>query len=218
MIKGFIFDLDGVIADTADLHFLAWKKLGEKIGITIDEVFNETLKGISRGDSLELILKKDGRQDEFTPEQKEHMMEEKNADYVRLLETITPDDVLPGVTAFLTEAAEMNRLCAVASASKNAPVILEKLGIDMYFKGIVDPNDLSKGKPDPEIFLKAAALLGLTPHEVVGFEDAQAGVDAINAAGMFSIGVNPNGIALVGADQMIRSFVDISVTSWDEKE
>lgn len=189
MKKAFIFDLDGVITDTAKYHYVAWKALGEKLGITIDEVFNEELKGISRLDSLELILNHGGQGANFTLAEKEALAVTKNQAYVELLVDLSPADLLPGVADFLATAQEAQIPCGIASASKNAPMILEKLGVADYFQIIVDPASLSQGKPDPEIFLKAADALNVSPAEAVGFEDAQAGVDALKAAGIYAVGI-----------------------------
>lgn len=188
-VKGFIFDLDGVITDTAEYHFEAWQNLAKNYDITIDREFNEQLKGISRMDSLDRILHHGGRENDFTEAQKEEMAAEKNGEYVKLIEKMTPKHILPGVLDFLTELKEHNYLLGLASASKNGPVILERLNLSGYFDTIVDPSLLAKGKPDPEIFLTAARQLGLKPEECVGIEDATAGIEAINKANMFSVGV-----------------------------
>lgn len=210
MRKGFIFDLDGVITDTAKYHYLAWKDLAASIGITIDPVFNEQLKGISRMDSLDRILAFGGKADQFSQAEKEQMAEKKNDHYVELLASLTPDDLLPGVKEFMAQAKERGIPSALASASKNAPVILEKLGVLADFQYIVDPDSLAKGKPDPEIFLKAAEALGITPHEAVGFEDAPAGIDAINAAGMYAVGVIEEE-PLAGADQLVHRLDELDI-------
>lgn len=189
MKKGFVFDLDGVITDTAKFHYIAWKNLAAKIGITIDPVFNEQLKGISRMDSLDRILVHGGKENEYTQEQKEKMAAKKNDEYVHLLQDLTEADLLPGVATFLNEAKAKGVPCSIASASKNAPYILKKLGVSDHFVGIVDPNTLKKSKPDPEIFVRAAEILNIKPEEAIGFEDAQAGVEGIKKAGMYAVGV-----------------------------
>lgn len=189
MIKGFIFDLDGVLTDTAEYHYLAWKALAEDIGITIDRDFNEQLKGISRVDSLDRILVYGGKENQFSEIEKTELAEKKNDHYKELIQEITPTDLLEGIPEFLTELEKSEIKLALASASKNAPFILEKLGIEDKFVGIVNPEDLSKGKPDPEIFVKGAELLNLTSKECIGVEDAEAGIQSINDADMFSVGV-----------------------------
>lgn len=209
MKKGFVFDLDGVITDTAKYHFIAWQALAEELGITIDLAFNEQLKGISRMDSLERILAFGHQAEKFTEQEKQALAEKKNTHYVALLQSLTPADLLPGVKEFLDQAKALSIPCAIASASKNAPFILEKLGVKGDFQAIVDPNTLSKGKPDPEIFIKACQLIQVQPSDAIGFEDAQAGIQGIKAAGMYAIGVSV-GEPLDGADQIIHSFTEIT--------
>lgn len=216
MKKGFVFDLDGVITDTAKFHFIAWRDLGTKIGVDVDLKFNEQLKGISRMDSLDRILVHGGKENTFTQEQKEALAAEKNDHYVELLQELTPADLLPGVLEFLDDAQANDIPCAIASASKNAPFILEKLGVKDRFSGIVDPASLHKGKPDPEIFIKAAELLNITPAEAVGFEDAQAGIDGIKGAGMFAVGVL-SGEPLHGADLTVHRLDELKVAELVQK-
>lgn len=189
MIKGVIFDLDGVITDTAEYHYLAWKALAEELGIEIDRTFNEQLKGVSRTDSLERILAHGGKSEEYSETEKAALADKKNTHYVELIERITPADLLPGIPEFLEEIKANGIKIALASASKNGPMILDKLGIADDFDVVIDPSTLSKGKPDPEIFEKAAEALGFDSSEVIGVEDAEAGIEAINGAGIFSIGV-----------------------------
>jgi len=210
MKKGFVFDLDGVITDTAKYHYIAWKELAAEIGIEIDLKFNEQLKGISRMDSLERILTLGNKNDAYTEVEKEALATKKNTHYVQLLQSLTPDDLLPGVKTFLDEAKAKNIPCAIASASKNAPFILDKLGVMQAFDTIVDPATLKKGKPDPEIFIQAALALGIEPAEAVGFEDAQAGIDGIKAAGMYAVGVY-SGEELHGADVIVEKLTDLNI-------
>lgn len=207
MKRGFIFDLDGVITDTAKFHYMAWKKLARSIGISIDLAFNEQLKGISRMDSLEKILVHGKKERFFTSSEKEQLAEQKNEHYVSLLQDLTPGDLLPGFKPFLEDTKKHQIPCAVASASKNAPFILKKLEILADFDAIVDPSTLTKGKPDPEIFIRAAQALQIEPQDAVGFEDAQAGIDAIKACNMYAVGV----IA-----QRPLQHTDISVKRLDE--
>lgn len=210
MKKGFVFDLDGVITDTAKYHYIAWKELAAEIGIEIDLKFNEQLKGISRMDSLERILTLGNKNDAYTEVEKEALATKKNTHYVQLLQSLTPDDLLPGVKTFLDEAKAKNIPCAIASASKNAPFILDKLGVMQDFDTIVDPATLKKGKPDPEIFIQAALALDIEPAEAVGFEDAQAGIDGIKAAGMYAVGVY-SGEELHGADVIVEKLTDLNI-------
>lgn len=216
MKKGFVFDLDGVITDTAKFHYIAWKDLADSIGITIDLKFNERLKGISRMDSLERILVHGGKDAAYTPAEKEALATQKNTHYVELLQALTPADLLPGVKEFLAEAKACQVPCVIASASKNAPFILKKLEVTDAFDAIVDPASLHKGKPDPEIFIKAAQAIGLKPEEAVGFEDAQAGIDGIKACDMYAVGVMSNE-ELHGADVVVKKLTDLSVADLLEK-
>lgn len=210
MTIGFIFDLDGVITDTAKFHYQAWKALADSLGISIDETFNETLKGISRMDSLDRILAHGHRENAFTPAEKEALAQQKNDHYVQLLEHLTTEDVLPGVVSLLQQAQARHIPCAVASASKNAPLILEKLGVRAYFATIVDPDSLSKGKPDPEIFLAAADSIGVLPQNAIGFEDAQSGIDGLKAAGIYAVGLSASQ-PLIGADMQVSEMTELSV-------
>lgn len=207
--KAFIFDLDGVIVDTAEFHYVAWKNLADRIGISIDRKFNERLKGISRMESLERILVHGDMADKLSDEEKEKLAAEKNTEYVALLQQITSVDVFDGLIDFLTEAKALGIHCVIASASKNAPLILEKLEIADYFDGIVDPATLTKGKPDPEIFLKAAASVDTEPAHAIGFEDAEAGIKGIKAAGMFAVGFESNH-PLPKADLTVHAWSEIS--------
>lgn len=188
-VKGIIFDLDGVITDTAEFHYRAWQDLGKKIGISFNRAFNENLKGISRMDSLNLILEHGNKVNTYSEAEKEALATDKNEDYKILIEEITPKDILPGIQTFLDDCIAKGLKLALASASKNGPAILNNLNLTDYFEVVVDPASLKKGKPDPEIFLKAAELLNLKPSECIGLEDAEAGITSINAAGMFSVGV-----------------------------
>ncbi|EKS1403700.1 beta-phosphoglucomutase [Listeria monocytogenes] len=201
-LKGVVFDLDGVITDTAHYHYLAWKKTAESIGIEFDEAFNENLKGVSRIDSLLLILKKDGRENDFTEEQIEALAADKNDFYVSLLKEITPADVLPGIKELIVDLKKQNLKCAIASVSKNARTVLSALEMEQEFDYIVDAAKITKSKPDPEIFVEACRGLGLETSEVVGIEDAQAGIEAINAVGIVSVGV---GSGLRDADMTVKS-------------
>ncbi|EAF9292632.1 beta-phosphoglucomutase [Listeria monocytogenes] len=201
-LKGVVFDLDGVITDTAHYHYLAWKKTAESIGIEFDEAFNENLKGVSRIDSLLLILKKDSRENDFTEEQIEALAADKNDFYVSLLKEITPADVLPGIKELIVDLKKQNLKCAIASVSKNARTVLSALEMEQEFDYIVDAAKITKSKPDPEIFVEACRGLGLETSEVVGIEDAQAGIEAINAAGIVSVGV---GSGLREADMTVKS-------------
>jgi beta-phosphoglucomutase len=185
--KAFIFDLDGVIVDTARYHFLAWQKLAQELGIEFTPEHNEELKGVSRVRSLEIILEL-GKVT-ASQEDKNRWLVQKNEDYLAYLVNINQSEVLPGVLPILQFLKEKNHPIALGSASKNARPILEKTGIIHYFDAIVDGNDVTNAKPDPEVFLQAAKLLGATPENSIVFEDSVAGVQAANIANMTSIGI-----------------------------
>jgi beta-phosphoglucomutase len=189
MIKGIVFDLDGVITDTASFHYSAWKKLASEIGIEIDLSVNEQLKGISRTQSIMKILAYAGKTEAYSDREIKKLAERKNAYYTEMIQEITPYHILPGISRLIGEIREKNLKIALASASKNAPDILKRLHLLEVFKVIVDPETLKNGKPEPEIFERAARLLNLPPQECVGIEDARAGVQAIVSSGMFAVGV-----------------------------
>lgn len=210
MLKGVIFDLDGVIVDTAEFHFRAWQELGKKIGVEFDRDFNENLKGISRMDSLERILEHGGRAADFTDEEKSQLAHEKNEHYKELIKQITPENLLPGVKELLDACLDKGLHFVLASASKNGPAILEYLELTDVFEKVVDPNDLENGKPDPEIFLKGAAMLGLSVDECIGIEDAEAGIESINRAGMFSVGVG-SANSMKEADLFVEDTADLDL-------
>lgn len=188
-IEAFIFDLDGVITDTAHYHYLAWKNLAKQLNITIDEAFNETLKGISRTQSLELILKHGNVLDEYTKDEIEVLANKKNEEYVEYLKDMKPSDIYPGILQLLKDLRAKNIKIALASASKNAPQILNALEITSYFDYIVNPDEVEHGKPAPDIFLRGAQAVGALACNCVGIEDAEAGIRGILDANMFAIGV-----------------------------
>jgi beta-phosphoglucomutase len=187
MIKGFLFDLDGVIVDTAVFHFQAWRRLAQKLGGDFTEEQNEQLKGVSRVDSLKKIIEWTGAT--VSDEEFQTLMVEKNEWYLELVQGLGPDDALPGALNFLQTAYDQGIKIALGSASKNAPMILEKLGITPLFTAIIDGNNVVNGKPHPEVFLKGAEALGLEPSECVVFEDSIAGVQAAKKGGMSSVGI-----------------------------
>ena len=185
--QGVIFDLDGVLTDTAEYHYQAWKRLADRLGIHFDREINERLKGVSRMDSLQIILDLDNRK--CTPEEMERLATDKNQDYVSLIQGITPADLLPGAKNLLDSLQSQGYKLALASVSKNAMMVLQNLRIEHYFDYVADAAKIAKGKPDPEIFLTCAENLGLAPKICIGVEDAQAGVRAIKDGGMFAVGV-----------------------------
>lgn len=203
-----LFDLDGVIVDTARFHYLAWKRLASQLGFEFSESQNEALKGISRMDSLEIVLK--AGQVTLSPEEKLKYASEKNAWYLELCSRMTPDDILPGVLPFIREAKQEGILIGLGSASKNAGTILRSLEITGYFDTIVDGNRITNSKPDPEVFLIGAADLGVEPAYCTVFEDAAAGIEAARRAGMKAVGVGDPAI-LHEADFVIPGFEGITV-------
>ncbi|WP_211334643.1 beta-phosphoglucomutase [Vagococcus acidifermentans] len=210
-IKGFVFDLDGVITDSAEYHYIAWKNLAAGLGIELDRAFNEQLKGISRMDSLNRILAYGNQSDMYDAAQKEALAQKKNDEYVKLIQQVTPADILPGISELFADLKAAGIRIALASASKNGPFILERLGLMAQVDTIVDPAELANGKPDPEIFLKAAEQLNLAPAECVGVEDAEAGIEAINRAGMFSVGVGTKE-AMKDADYYVTSTQELKLS------
>jgi len=185
--KAALFDLDGVIVDTAKYHFLAWKVLADRENIYFDEEINERLKGVSRMDSLDIILEK--RHRDYMDAEKEAMAAEKNGIYVEMINKLTPDDILEGVVLFLKSLRENNIKTSVCSVSKSANLIIEKLKLTEYFDTIVGGNDIKKSKPDPEVFLTGAKRLSVDAADCVVFEDAYAGIEGAIAAKMKSVGL-----------------------------
>lgn len=208
MHKGFIFDLDGVIVDTAKFHYLAWRKLANNFGFDITEDQNEQLKGISRLRSLEIILKwgkVNLSQDEFMEQ-----MALKNDNYLSYIASMTKKDLLPGVSNLIDYLSENNIPFALGSASKNARIILEKTGLIHKFKAVVDGNDVTIAKPNPEVFLIAASKLKIEPGNCIVFEDSVAGIQAANAAEMISVGIGEKDI-LNEADFVFSDFNEIKI-------
>ena len=187
-----IFDLDGVIVDTARYHFLAWKRLTDQLGINFTEEDNERLKGVSRMASLEIILEIGNRKVDKSRKQEYATL--KNNWYIDYISKMTPDEILPGSLAFIMELRNANIRVAIGSASKNTPMILERVGILDLFDAVADGNIVRKAKPDPEVFIKAAEMVGIKPGKCVVFEDAVAGIEAALNAGMMCIGVGSSKI------------------------
>jgi len=185
--KAFIFDLDGVIVDTAKYHYLAWKKIASELGIEFTHEHNELLKGVSRVRSLDIILGLGNVN--ASQEQKDQWLIQKNEEYLSYLVDMDQSEILPGVMTVLEFLKANHQPIALGSASKNARPILEKTGILSYFDAIVDGNDVSNAKPDPEVFLQAAQKLGISNENSIVFEDSVAGIQAANIAAMTSIGI-----------------------------
>ena len=203
---GIIFDLDGVIVDTAKYHYLAWKKLADELGVSFTEEDNENFKGVSRRRCLEILLEMGGIQ--VSDEQFESWLQEKNEDYLSYIATMDESEILPDVERILQYLKNSQIPMALGSASKNARPILEKVKLITYFDTIVDGNAVSKAKPDPEVFLIAANDLGVAPENCAVFEDALAGIEAANRAGMRSVGIGDPDV-LSAADHNFTDFTEI---------
>ncbi|MBI1316272.1 beta-phosphoglucomutase [bacterium] len=210
----FLFDLDGVIVDTAKYHFWAWKRLAEGLGIGFDEEQNEQLKGVSRVESLNRILKWGDKT--LCPDEFAEALDRKNRDYLSYVEQMQPDEILPGVSEFLSQCRALGIPVALGSASKNAPLILDRLGLRAQFDAVVDGNSTQRSKPDPEVFLLGARALGVAPDRCVVFEDAQAGIEAAHRAGMKAVGVG-HASELSEAEVRIPGFLDLLPTALLER-
>ena len=185
--KAVLFDLDGVITDTAEYHYLAWKKLAEELGISIDRQFNEQLKGVSRDDSLRRILAHGGKT--VTATEFKQLTDRKNANYLEMIQAVRPADVYPGILSLLQDLRVNGKKIALASASKNGPFLLKQMQLTAYFDAIADPAAVAHSKPAPDIFQAAAKGVGVQADECIGIEDAAAGIAAIKSAGALPIGV-----------------------------
>lgn len=210
--KAFIFDLDGVIVDTAKYHFLAWQKLAQELGIEFTPEHNEQLKGVSRVRSLDIILELGNV--EASQEEKDKWLIQKNEDYLSYLVDIDESEILPGVLPVLHYLKERNQPIALGSASKNAKPILEKTGILHLFDAIVDGNDVSNAKPDPEVFIQAAKKLNIPNEDSIVFEDSVAGIQAANIAKMTSIGIG-DATTLYEAKYLFKDFTFIDLSFID---
>ncbi|MBE5795535.1 MAG: beta-phosphoglucomutase [Clostridiales bacterium] len=186
-ILGVIFDLDGVIVSTDNCHYLAWKKMADEEGIPFDRTINERLRGVSRMESLSIILEKATR--EYSDAEKEAMAARKNGYYVELIGSLTPGDMLPGAMDTLQMLKKKGIRIAIGSSSRNTPIILRQIQLDNAFDAVADGNAITRSKPDPEVFLLAAKLLGLPAENCLVVEDADAGVEAALAGGMRVLGV-----------------------------
>lgn len=207
--KAFIFDLDGVIVDTAKYHFLAWQKIAQELHIDFTHEHNELLKGVSRVRSLDIILELG--QVQATPEQKAVWLHQKNEEYLSYLVDMDASELLPGVLPVLHFLKDKGQSIALGSASKNARPILEKTGIMPLFDAIVDGNDVTNAKPDPEVFIQAAQKVGVSNENSIVFEDSVAGIQAANIAQMTSIGIGEAAI-LHEAQYIFNNFTEINET------
>ena len=188
MIKAVIFDLDGVIVSTDDCHYEAWKKMADEESIYFDKTINNRLSGVSRMESLEIVLERATK--EYSDEGKLQLAERKNGYYKEFITKLTPADILPGAMNTLVELKENGIKVAIGSSSKNTPVILKQIGLSDYFDAVSDGNNITNSKPDPEVFLKAADMLGIPYAECMIVEDADAGIEAGKRAGMKTLSVH----------------------------
>lgn len=206
---GAIFDLDGVLVDTAKYHYLAWKQLADQLNIPFTKEDNEQLKGISRVKSLEILLALGNRN--YTENEHKRFMEQKNETYVRYISHMDETEILPGVVKLLNQLKRVQIKIALGSASKNSELILKNTKLKNYFDAIVDGNDVSKAKPDPEVFLLGAKKMGVPVNQCMVFEDAKAGIDAAKQAGMLAIGVGKQE-NLSNADIIIKNLEEIDLS------
>ena len=205
MIKAVLFDLDGVIVSTDGCHYRAWKRMADEEGIYFDEKINDRLRGVSRMASLEIVLERASRS--YTDDEKAALAERKNDYYRDLIRELTPSDILPGAMENLNELKENGILVAVGSSSKNTPLILRRIGLDAFFDAVSDGNNISRSKPDPEVFLKAAEMLGTDPADCLVVEDADAGIEAGRRGGMKTLSVK----GARGADYFAPDLSDYSI-------
>ena len=205
--KAFIFDLDGVIVDTAKFHFLAWKKLADNLNINFTHEINEQLKGVSRVRSLEIILSQGNVQ--ASQEDKNNWLVQKNEDYLAFVHQMDKSEILPRVEEVLQFLKANNQYVVLGSASKNARPILEKVNILHYFDALVDGNDVTNAKPDPEVFLQGANQVQVAYQDAIVFEDSVAGIQAANLAGMTSVGIGEKEV-LHESDFCFRDFTEMS--------
>lgn len=212
-LTGALFDLDGVLVDTAKYHYLAWKALAEELSIPFTEEDNERLKGVSRMASLEIILSLANQETNYRTAEKEAFATKKNELYVKFIEHMDTSEILPGVLSLLENLRKKQVKISLGSASKNAPKIMEVTGLVSYFDALIDGNVVSKAKPDPEVFLKGAAALNLKPKNCAVFEDAEAGLQAAKAANTFAIGLGEEK-NLPSADITFRNLVGFDVENY----
>lgn len=213
-LQACLFDLDGVIVDTAKYHFTAWQRLAEELGVAFDHADNDQLKGVSRVDSLEYILRKGDL--DLDNDTKVRLMDRKNAWYLEQVAGMTPAELFPGVVSFMDELRSLGKGVALGSSSRNAPLILDRCGIADRFDAVIDGNSITFSKPDPEVFLKGAAALNVNPANTVVFEDALSGVDAALNGGFRVVGVGEPG-ALPKADFTLQGFDGFSVQQLVER-
>lgn len=209
-IEACIFDLDGVVVDTAKYHYLAWKRLAAGFGHKFTEEDNEHFKGVSRRACMDILSNMIRR--DFTEEEKIRLADRKNNWYIQYIRNMKKDEVLPGFVEFITGIREAGFKTALASASKNAALVLDRLELQQYFDRVVDGNDIQRSKPDPQVFLLAAEKLGVERSKCVVFEDAQAGIAAAKSADMLTVGITKSESSLKGADVLKSEFIGLSLS------
>ena len=201
-----IFDLDGVLTDTAELHFRSWRVVADELGIPFDRAVNDRMRGLSRPESLAVLL--GDRHREFSPERKRQLTDRKNEAYLELVAQMTEADLLPGAKTLIEDLQRRGVRMAIASSSRNAEVVVERLGIRAALHTLVDANTAPRSKPDPQVFVAAAVRLGVSPARCVVLEDAEAGVAAALAAGMPVIGIGPRE-RVGGADLVVAHLAEL---------
>jgi len=207
-LRAVIFDLDGVIVSTDECHYKAWKRMADEENIYFDKEINKRLRGVSRMESLNIILERSKK--EYTPAEKEELANRKNSYYRELIQQLTPDDILPSVMDVLSELKNNHIKIAIGSSSKNTSIILERIGLATYFDAVADGTHISNSKPDPEVFLLAAKMLDIPPENCLVVEDADAGVEAAIAGGMKVLGIG-TAAANPKANYMAKDLTNISL-------
>lgn len=209
-IRAVIFDVDGVLVATDEFHFAAWSAIADAEGIPFDRATNHALRGVSRMESLEILLKRATRR--YTNDEKRRLADRKNALFQQAIMRLTPNDIAPGASELICELNKRRLTCAAASSSRNARRILERLKLDAAFQTILDGNDIARSKPDPEVFLRTAELLGVEPAACLVIEDAPAGIEAAHRAGMRAIGIGDPSV-LAEADAVFASLGELDADS-----
>ena len=212
-VKACIFDLDGVIVDTAKWHYNAWNNIANRLGFEFSPLQNEELKGVSRAHSLEIILKIGGIN--LAQNEKDELLKRKNEVYLEFIQNMSQKEILPGVTEFLTELQRAQIKIGLGSASRNAKMVMDKIGLHSLFDSIIDGNDVRNSKPDPEVFLLGAKELNVEPSACVVFEDSQQGLEAANSGGFITVGIGNKSI-LTKANTVIPGFTDFTFAKLNE--